>query len=112
MGKVWAAPDDEAPLEDAFTPSMGAYIGETSDVLTLYERQMAASNDLAYQNQTLLTQNAALERQLQSQTLQNEVLIHEASSAFFLYGAGIALVFLMIGLILGAVLGKPKKARW
>ncbi|MDO5650963.1 MAG: hypothetical protein Q4G13_02360 [Moraxella sp.] len=71
---------------------------------SLLELQIPNESELSAANQTLLTKNAELERQVSTLTTQANVLVQERSGQLFMYGAITAGISLFVGLFLGKLI--------
>lgn len=77
---------------------------------TLLEMQAPDDNELSAANTALLAKNAELERQIDTLTTQNNVLVQERSGQLFMYGAMTAIASLLLGFMLSRLL--TRKDRW
>lgn len=79
---------------------------------TLAQANAPTDSQLSQANTKLLTENAELQRQVDSLTTQVNVLINERSGQLFMFGAFTALGSVVAGLILGGVFFGRNKGRW
>lgn len=82
------------------------------DMPTLAQANAPTDSQLSQANTKLLTENAELQRQVDSLTTQVNVLINERSGQLFMFGAFTALGSVLAGLILGGIFFGRNKGRW
>lgn len=82
----------------------------TNDLETLANQQPSESK-LSAANQTLLTQNAKLQREVNDLQTQVNVLVHERSGQLYLYGVFTVIVSLLVGFGLGLFVFRQRE-RW
>lgn len=80
------------------------------DAPTLLDAQAPDDNALSTANRELLAKNAELERQVDTLSTQNNVLVAERSGQLFLYGAMTAVTAMLIGFMLARIFAR--KERW
>lgn len=78
---------------------------------TLIEGVTPNDSELSLANLELLAKNTELERQIDTLTTQNNVLVQERSGQLFLYGAMTAIFSMMVGFVLAKLIS-PRKDRW
>lgn len=75
---------------------------------TLLDALYPNESELSRANTELLTQNTELNRRVDDLTTQVNVLVRERSGQLFTYGAMTALVFLIIGFVMGKLISRRR----
>lgn len=87
----------------------------TNDLETFANQQLSdqqpSESKLSAANQTLLTQNAKLQREVNDLQTQVNVLVHERSGQLYLYGVFTVIVSLLVGFGLGLFVFRQRE-RW
>lgn len=93
-------------------PTDGVQPVQTPKTKPTLAAQMRPSDDaLSEANQTLLTHNAQLQRQVNDLQTQVNVLVYESKGQLFLYGAFTVLISLLVGIFI-AWLVFVRRERW
>lgn len=84
----------------------------TPNTPTLAQLNKPSDNQLSQANQELLVKNAELQRQVDSLTTQNNVLINEQTSDLFVKGAYVAIFSALAGFGLSWLIFGRNKSGW
>lgn len=107
-GNTNGNPNGDAPTSLNSPDSLNVTTATPVDTLA---SQQPSESQLSAANQTLLTQNAKLQREVNDLQTQVNVLIHERSGQLYLYGVFTVIVSLFVGFGLGMFVFRQRD-RW